>query len=141
MSGCTIEYDNYIHDDNNNDNNNNNNNVLIEFDYNDYYQYLSMNNNIYGGNRDNNNNYTNVSSRLKCWLINKFFRLVGGFQHAIIITTYFPKLKVFTIFRNPTDRLVSWLHWGNVEKDYKKRKKVLKNKYDLGTTFVLSIFF
>ena len=110
---CAIEYDNNDIDYSNVEN------YKRQVDWFDQY-YEKINSNI------NYNKYN--ESRIKCWLIEKFVGLVDTFAPAIMYSTYFPKLKVFTIFRNPTDRLVSRMHFGVQEKKYLKMKQILIEK-------------
>ena len=66
----------------------------------------------------NGNEKMTTTSKINCWLVEKFVGIVKNVNVPIAFATYLPKLKVFAIIRNPTNRLVSLLHFGKKDKEY-----------------------
>ena len=52
----------------------------------------------------------------QCFLVEKYVGLFHAINLPQIFSNYFPKLKVFAIIRNPTDRFISRVYFGRTEK-------------------------
>ena len=89
-----------------------------------------------------------------CWLFQKYTHLLNRYHLAIIFVNIFPRLKIFIIVRNPTDREVSQLHFGqtnikltgqNIESIHNmtreefifEKKYIGKNSQDMKTNLII----
>ena len=100
-------------------------------------QYKDYNNNsdFYTKQMNNFNEYYNSGkvgkseeeSNVSCWLVEKFTGLVFNYEMAIVSAIYFPKLKIFAMIRNPTNRLISLMYFGKADEKYRSMITTFNN--------------
>ena len=73
-------------------------------------------------------NIIDIQTKPRCFLVEKYVGLLQAINLPQIFSNYFPKLKIFAIIRNPTDRYISRAYFGKTEKKARKEMGALRSR-------------